>query len=116
MRFIVELYRLILIATFAITLIFASFVVVTVARTPDLASGASGYVTIAMIIGAVFIILSIGMTATFISMHDRFQSMATSAADIAESAASIAESAAEIVSLRSEKGNVVSSADSPSTT
>ena len=82
-----------------------SFLVVTIAKTPQLTGGATVYAIIAVLTAAVFLILSIGITATFISMHDRFQSMATSAADMAECAANIAESAAKIASRTSERAD-----------
>jgi hypothetical protein len=90
MRFIVELYRLLIIAILAIAIISASFIVFKVAQTPDLASGTTAYVTIAVFAVAMFVILSVGITATFISIHDRLESIALTAADIAESAATIA--------------------------
>ena len=90
MRFIVELYRLLILAILALAIISASFIIFKVAQNPDLTSGASAYVMVAVFTAAIFVILSIGITATFISMHDRLESIAKSVAAITESAEVIA--------------------------
>jgi hypothetical protein len=98
MRFIVRLYRLLIIAILALAIISASFIIFKVSQSSDLTGGTTAYVIIAVLTGAMFIILSIGITAIFISMHDRLET-------IAGAAAAIADHVADIASQQIERGD-----------
>lgn len=97
MRFIVELYRLLILAILALALITASFVVFRVIQNPELTTGTSAYVMAAVFVAIVFMILSIGITATIISMHDRLASVAKSAASAADEMESVVDSLRDLV-------------------
>lgn len=71
MRFIVDIYRLIVLAVLAISLVAASYVAFLLLLTEDIPPAFSGVVIGSMIIGFVVVVLVLGITATFISMHDR---------------------------------------------
>jgi uncharacterized membrane protein YeiB len=81
-RFLVDLYRLLLFAGLALALIAASYAVsLSFGQSGSLALG--GYVLGAVIAGAIFIIFGLGMTATFISIHDRLAEIANNSERIA---------------------------------
>jgi len=78
MRFIVELYRLLVLALLAIGLIAASYLVSRILMSPEASAGTSGLAIVAVVTAAAFLILAIGITATFISIHDRIEELSQS--------------------------------------
>ena len=84
MRFIVELYRVLVIGMLALAIIAASYIFFRVIQAPEMATGTGIYVLIACFTVAVFVILSMGITATFISIHDRLEDIANSAQTLAK--------------------------------
>lgn len=83
MRFIVDLYRLLVLAAIAAALIVGAFVVFTVVLR-DGSGELGGLVAAGMIAGAIFLVLSIGLIAIVISMHDRMVDIADQSRRIAD--------------------------------
>ncbi len=84
MRFLVDLYRFLLLAALGLGVVAASYVVFALfMQNSAWKQEFGGLALIAVIVVGVLVILSIGLTATFISMHDRM-------ADIAENTDRIA--------------------------
>ena len=71
MRFIVDFYRYAVLAMIALLIIGAVFVMLSVGSRDLLGEGASPYFTLAMIGLVSLLVMSLGGIATFISMHDR---------------------------------------------
>ena len=76
MRFIVEIYRMLILISLAFAIIVSSYTVFEVIQAPELPSGTGALVVVAALTAAIFIIVSLGITATFISMHDRLEELA----------------------------------------
>lgn len=82
MRFLVDLYRVLILAGLAIALIAGSYLVLMSFGRPGGAE-LGGYVLTMVIATAIIVIFGIGMTATFISIHDRLAEIADNSARIA---------------------------------
>lgn len=85
MRFLVDLYRVIVLGALALALIGGSYLVFTVAFEGD-APAELGIVAIAgLVAAAIWVVLAIGLIATFISIHDRLVELSDNSARIADS-------------------------------
>lgn len=90
MRFIVDLYRVILIAALAGALIFGTYLVVVAFGAGD--NGMLGGVALfTLITVAIMVVLGIGVTAAFVSIHDRIAEISESADKIVAALDRIAE-------------------------
>lgn len=78
MRFLVELYRYLILLLLVVTVIAVSFGIAKFATSTDVATGITAGMIGLAVLGAIFVILSLGITATFISMHDRLCELAGS--------------------------------------
>lgn len=78
MRFLVELYRYLILIFLVLTIVAVSFVVAKFAMSTGVENQMTGWMVAGSILGAIIVILSLGVTATFISMHDRLCDIATS--------------------------------------
>lgn len=76
MRFIVDAYRIIILAFLAAALIGGSYLLFSVLLASDLQNSLSGWATLWFVMTAIVVILTIGITATFISIHDRLADIA----------------------------------------
>ena len=84
MRFIVDAYRVILLGLLALALIGGSYFLFS-ARLADGPSGQyGGLALIWFLVSAMVVILTIGATATFISIHDRLAEIADHSRRIAD--------------------------------
>jgi len=75
MRFVVELYRFLILGLLAFCLIAASYVISKVLMSPEATSGTAWYLIAGILTAFGLMILGIGVTATFISMHDRIEEL-----------------------------------------
>lgn len=80
MRFLVDLYRWLILLVLAVALIAGSWLSASIAFGP-LANDPQRMIYVAALIGAgIIIVLGLGITATFISIHDRLADIAQSLA------------------------------------
>lgn len=84
MRFLVDAYRYLILLILGLALIGASYGVSTLFLGDGGTNPLSGAVLIGVIVAVVFVVLSIGLTATFISIHDRLADIASHMRSIAE--------------------------------
>jgi hypothetical protein len=84
MRFLVELYRYLILLLLVLTVIAVSFGIAKFATSTDVATEITAGMIALAVLGAVFVILSLGITATFISMHDRLCDLASSTERLAQ--------------------------------
>lgn len=84
MRFIVDAYRLIILAILAAALIGGSYLLFSVLLASDPQSQLGGWAIVWFLATAIVIVLTIGVTATFISIHDRLVDIADHSRRIAE--------------------------------
>jgi hypothetical protein len=83
MRFIVDIFRILILAGVALVLIAISFVVISVLMVgmPPALGGATALAGIGFLI---ILVLSLGMLATIISAHDRLAALSDHVARVAE--------------------------------
>lgn len=82
MRFLVDLYRLLIFAGLAVGLIAGSYIVIlSFGRAGSAELG--GYALGLVVATAIIVVFGIGLTATFISIHDRLAEIAENSARIA---------------------------------
>lgn len=90
MRFVVDLYRVILIAALAGALMFGTYLVVVAFGAGD--NGTLGGIALfSLITVAIMVVLGIGVTAAFVSIHDRIAEISESADKIVAALDRIAE-------------------------
>lgn len=81
MRFLVDLYRWLMLLALAIALVAGTWLGVSLAIGP-LASAPQRFFYIAVLISTgIVVVLSVGLTATFISIHDRLMDIADTLAE-----------------------------------
>ena len=83
MRFIVDLYRVLTFIILGCLVISASYVAMRLWMETDVPPGVTGAVIAAFVAIFALIILVIGLTATFISAHDRLEELTQQADRIA---------------------------------
>ena len=76
MRFLVDLYRVLILFILAVALIAGSWLAFSLIGGPLATSPQRVYLTTLLIGGVVTVILGLGITATFISIHDRIAAIA----------------------------------------
>lgn len=96
MRFLVDAYRYLILVFLALALTGASYGILTLFLRGEEAAPIAGVALVGAVSAIVFVVLSIGLIATFISIHDRL-------ADIAFHMRSLAERREPIESFRHDK-------------
>ena len=85
MRFMVDLYRLLILLILAIALVVGTWLGISLAAGPLSTDPQRMLYTVLLIGGAIATILALGITATFISIHDRIAEIADQAQRVAAS-------------------------------
>jgi hypothetical protein len=85
MRFLVDLYRMIVLGALALALVGGSYLVFMLAFEGDTSPELSIFAIAGLVAAAVWVVLAIGLIATFISIHDRLVELADNSARIADS-------------------------------